>query len=41
MKDNTRNQSLKSDKCETCESLRNEVTSLHGTLEIFTKGKDI
>lgn len=32
-------ESLKLDKCESCKSLKNEVTNLHKILEEFTKGK--
>lgn len=35
----TRREYLKSDKCESCESLKNEVISLYETLEKLTKGK--
>lgn len=35
-----RSEYLKTNKCESCEPLKNEVTSLHETLDKFTKGKD-
>lgn len=35
-----RSESLQSDNCESCEFFKNEVTSLHETLEKFTKGKN-
>lgn len=35
-----RRQSLKSNGCEKCNSLRNKVESLHEFLIKFTKGKD-
>lgn len=35
-----KSESLKSDQCKSCESLKNEVTNLYETLEKFTKFKD-
>lgn len=34
-----RRQDLKINKCETCDSLRNEIENLHETLSKFTQGK--
>lgn len=34
-----RREYLKSEECESCESLKNEVISLYETLEKLTKGK--